>query len=263
MIPNLLLLFISQDRKEKLAKFNGDPIDYYKFRHDILHYIIKNPQIQGRLNKLTEIQDLLPNHHRYLLNRVIRNEAGIEDALKKLDDFYASEHQIIPALKNKIKLLPHLSQRATVKDWTTWLETVVIIRDTLAASNLLHEDYNMTTYILAKVDDVYQQQIDGDHKIKLAQLEEFLERGAARKAAISGRLDENPWTTADKPRSMIRRPINNVMMTTNNKCFFQDGDHKTDECKLSGDARRQFLFTNRLCFGCGESGHNGRECPKY
>ncbi|XP_075589216.1 uncharacterized protein LOC124493697 isoform X2 [Dermatophagoides farinae] len=37
--------------KKKLAKFNGDPIDYYKFRHDILHYIIKNPQTKRALLK--------------------------------------------------------------------------------------------------------------------------------------------------------------------------------------------------------------------
>ncbi|OTF70082.1 hypothetical protein BLA29_000907, partial [Euroglyphus maynei] len=219
--------------------------------------------IQGRLNKITEIQDLLPNQHRYLLNRTIRSEAGTDEALKRLDEFYAAEHQIVPALKNKIKALPLLSQRATAKDWTTWLEVVVIIRDTLSAANLEHEDYNLTTYILYKVDDVYQQQIDGDHKIKLAQLEGFLERGATRKMAINGRLDDNPLMTTERQRTIIKRHPNSVLVTANQRaCFFQDGDHATDHCSLPSSAKRQFLFTNRLCFSCGESGHNSRVCTK-
>ncbi|OTF78132.1 hypothetical protein BLA29_010570, partial [Euroglyphus maynei] len=193
----------------------------------------------------------------------IRNEAGTDDALKRLDEFYAAEHQIIPALKNKIKALPLLSQRATAKDWTIWLETVVIIRDTLSAANLVHEDYNLTTYILYKVDDVYQQQIDGDHKIKLAQLEEFLERGATRKMAISGRLDDNPLMTTDKQRTMVKRNPNSILMTADQRtCFFQDGDHSTNDCSLSSNDKRQFLFINRRCFCCGESGHNSRDCTK-
>ncbi|KAH9423390.1 hypothetical protein DERP_003669 [Dermatophagoides pteronyssinus] len=130
---------------KQIQKFSGDPIDYHKFREDIEHYIIDNPEIDGAKNKLKEIQDLLPTKHRYLLNRIDRRNPKMDEIKKVLDQHYGGRHQIIPALTRKIQSAPYLSARPQLKDYEEMLEVVISIVDTLNLTNLKSEDYHLST----------------------------------------------------------------------------------------------------------------------
>ncbi|KAH9527706.1 hypothetical protein DERF_001715 [Dermatophagoides farinae] len=246
---------------KQIHKFSGDPIDYHKFREDIEHYIINNPEIDGAKNKLKEIQDLLPLNHRYLLNRIDRSNPKMEDIIQTLDRHYGGRHQIIPALTRKIQGAPFLSTRPQLKDYEGLLEVVISVVDTLKLTNLTSEDFHLATYVMYKIDEIHHQHIGNEYELNLNDIEEYLRRGLTRKQALTARMDTNPYIMRDRQRNATTRRPNNIMINTNaSTCLFRDGEHQTEDCKLTSDERRQFLISNRLCFKCGLEGHNSREC---
>nr|XP_027198102.1 uncharacterized protein LOC113792413 [Dermatophagoides pteronyssinus] len=184
------------------------------------------------------------------------------DEIKKvLDQHYGGRHQIIPALTRKIQSAPYLSARPQLKDYEEMLEVVISIVDTLNLTNLKSEDYHLSTFVMSKIDEIHHHHIGDEYELNLDHIEKFLRRGLNRKQALTARMNTNPYIMRERQRVINGTQPSNGRMTTNpNGCFFQDGDHTTDECQLTMDQRRQFIMSNRLCLKCGQEGHNSREC---
>ena len=251
---------------KRLKHYDGDPIGYPVFRQMIKHYLIDNPQIRGNLNKMMEIRDLLPDKHRYILDRVDQFNPDMNEVLVTLDKHYGGRSRIIPALKARIRSTSKLPLRPSELEWESMTETVILIRNTLKTTGLEAEEFSLISPIMAKIDRIHFTNIGDDEEVTLAQIENYLKHGWNRERTIGSQIDPDDIASTNQTRvsnATSGRMRSNVMAATSKStCMFRDGDHRTDDCVLNVEQRKEAVIEYRLCFRCGESNHQSRECNK-
>ncbi|XP_075677451.1 uncharacterized protein LOC142645329 [Dermatophagoides pteronyssinus] len=250
---------------KRLKKYDGDPIGYPVFRKTISHYLINNPQLRGNLNKLMEIRDLLPEKHQYILDRVDQVEPDMAEVLKILDSHYGGRSRVIPALKARIRAAVRLPLRPTEKEWETMTETVILVRNTLRTTGLETEEFSLISPIMAKIDRIHFTNIGQEEEVTLKQIEDYLKHGWNRERTIGSQIDPEDIAAANNPRKSVvvnNRNKNVMVSSAKTKCLFQDGDHATADCTLDAEQRKKVMIDNRMCFRCGYTNHQSRNCNR-
>ena len=251
---------------KRLKHYDGDPIGYPVFRQMIKHYLIDNPQIRGNLNKMMEIRDLLPDKHRYILDRVDQFNPDMNEILVTLDKHYGGRSRIIPALKARIRSSSKLPIRPSEREWESMTETVILIRNTLKTTGLETEEFSLISPIMAKIDRIHFTNIGSDEEVTLAQIESYLKHGWNRERTIGSQIDPEDVTSTSqsrKPNVPNGRMRTNIMATASkSKCMFRDGDHLTTDCPLDAEQRRKAIIDHRMCFRCGGTNHQSRDCKR-
>ncbi|XP_046915694.2 uncharacterized protein LOC124496238 [Dermatophagoides farinae] len=250
---------------KKLEKFNGDPLAYHTFRKTIQHYVVDNPQIRGNANKIMEIIDLLPHKDRYIIECFNPNTCTMVSIMAELDEHYASPNRIIPALVDRLRKAPFLSLRPLERDWEALVEITILIRKTLLSANLASEERSLVGVLLQKIDRAHFMHIGDKRAITLEQILQYFKTGLDRERTAISQIassDLNVRST-QRPNTFANRTTNNVMMTTStNTCMFADGNHKTEDCQLTIQERRQIAIDKRMCFRCGGFRHNSKDCDR-
>ncbi|KAH9418958.1 hypothetical protein DERP_011051 [Dermatophagoides pteronyssinus] len=250
---------------KKLTMYNGEPLDYHKFKKSIMHYIIDNTQIRGNANKLMEIIDLLPSKDRYIIESLDPRTTTMTSVIDELDEYYANPNRLIPAIVNRIKRAPFISLRPSEKDWEGMLEVIILTRNTLMNAELTAEERSMVGILLQKIDRAHFMQIGDRRAMTLNQILEFVKTGLDRERMANSQIAASELASkpTNKSQGTYQRPTGNVMIATpGNACMFGDGKHRTAECPLSYNERRQIAIDKRLCFRCGGGGHNSRDCRR-
>ncbi|KAH9511349.1 hypothetical protein DERF_009819 [Dermatophagoides farinae] len=287
---------------KRVKHYDGDPIGYPVFRQTIKHYLIDNHQIRENLNKLMEIRDLLPDKHQYILEqrrrqdliqggafafiffsgvhvhllappagahvleRVDQVNPDMNDVLKTLDNHYGGRSRIIPALKARIRSTSKLPLRPSEREWESMTETVILIRNTLKTTGLEAEEFSLISPIMAKIDRIHFMNIGDDEEVTLAQIESYLKHDWNRERTIGSQIDPDDIASTNQTRvsnATSGRMRSNVMAATSKStCMFRDGDHRTADCTLNAEQRKEAVIEHRLCFRCGESNHQSRECNR-
>ena len=210
-----------------------------------------------------EIIDLLPSKDRYIIESLDPRTTTMTSVIEELDEYYANPNRLIPAIVNRIKRAPFISLRPSEKDWEGMLEVIILTRNTLMNAELTAEERSMVGILLQKIDRAHFMQIGDRRAMTLNQILEFVKTGLDRERMANSQIAASELASkpTNKSQGTYQRPTGNVMIATpGNACMFGDGKHRTAECPLSYNERRQIAIDKRLCFRCGGGGHNSRNC---
>lgn len=119
---------------------------------------------------------------------------------------------------------------------------------------------------MAKIDRIHFTNIGSDEEVTLAQIESYLKHGWNRERTIGSQIDPEDVTSTSqsrKPNVPNGRMRTNIMATASkSKCMFRDGDHLTTDCPLDAEQRRKAIIDHRMCFRCGGTNHQSRDCKR-